>query len=218
MKVSTDSCLFGAWAAEQCAGVEGHVLDIGAGTGLLSLMMAQSTYALIDAVELEDCCYSQLKENIASSNWKYRVTAVHADILSYSSEKSYNLIVSNPPFYENQLQSPDTTVNLARHAKELNISALFQKVKELIVKDGEFYVLIPYYRLNECLKIAESCGFFIKHHVEVKHSNQHRPFRAMLGFKIVTVESRYEALDIKGPDGQYNHRFKELLSPFYLNL
>jgi tRNA1Val (adenine37-N6)-methyltransferase len=218
MKVSTDSCLFGAWVAEQSAGAAGNLLDIGAGTGLLSLMLAQSTNTSIEAVEVEDLCFRQLTENIDTSDWKHRIKCVHVDILKYSPEKNYDLIISNPPFYENQLQSPDAAVNLARHANELSIAALFQKVKDLIHPEGEFYVLIPFYRLAECLERADKLGFFVHQQVEVRHSNQHKPFRAMIGFRITPVEKKFETIEVNGHYGQYSPRFKNLLSPFYLKV
>jgi tRNA1Val (adenine37-N6)-methyltransferase len=218
MKVTTDSCLFGAWVAEQISGAEGRLLDIGAGTGLLSLMLAQFTNSHIDAVEVEENCYLQLKENVEGSDWSNKINTFHSDILQFMPERPYDFVISNPPFYEKQLQSADATVNLARHANGLNLSFLFQKVRQLIAPDGEFFILIPYYRLEECLKTASHYDFFVEHFAEVRHSSQHKPFRAMFRMKLNSVEKNSETIEVHGLDGKYGSRFKSLLSPFYLKV
>ena len=218
MKVTTDSCLFGAWIADQIAGAQGHLLDIGAGTGLLSLMLAQSTNTTIDAVEVEENCCLQLNENIEGSGWSNRINTFHADILQFIPERLYDFVISNPPFYENQLQSPDAAVNLARHTDFLNLSGLFKKASQFITSEGEFYVLIPFYRLEECLETAAIPHFFVQHLAVVRHSNQHKPFRAMLRMKVNPVVGTNETIDVYGPEGKYSSRFKNLLSPFYLKV
>ncbi|HLO81883.1 MAG TPA: methyltransferase, partial [Chitinophagaceae bacterium] len=117
-KVSTDACLFGAWTAKHCRPAV-NILDIGAGTGLLMLMMAQQHEALIDGIEIEKDCAGQMRENLLSSPWKERLNGIEADVKIHPFEKKYDLIISNPPFYEKQLQAADTSKNLAWHSSEL---------------------------------------------------------------------------------------------------
>ena len=110
MKVCTDACIFGAWAAgklkESSISVR-HILDIGCGTGLLSLMLAQNTNADIDAVEINTDAASQAKENILQSPGINKIKVINASILEFVPEKNYDFIICNPPFYEDDLKSPD---------------------------------------------------------------------------------------------------------------
>src|SRR6478752_1562135 len=96
MKVCTDSCLFGAWASD-LANNKKRILDIGAGTGLLMLMLAQTTSAIIEGIEIEYGCYEQLKTNLTSSPWHDRLHAIAGDATQYHFEEKYDFIISNPP-------------------------------------------------------------------------------------------------------------------------
>jgi tRNA1Val (adenine37-N6)-methyltransferase len=212
MKVSTDSCLFGAWIVEQLEDTK-HILDIGAGTGLLSLMCAQHSQANIDAVEIESCCFQQLRANFAASPWKERLNAVEGDILSFKTEKDYQTIISNPPFYEKQLESPDEAINLARHG--LNLENLITKVHELLSETGDFYLLMPYYRLDDCLASAVEARLSVSKITTVKHSPHHKPFRVMMKFCKQTAVTETDNIDIYSHDKVYSTRFNALLSSFY---
>lgn len=114
MKVCTDACLFGAYAANQLIFINpAECLDIGTGTGLLSLMLAQKIPANIDAVEIEYASYSQAKGNFEHSPWREQLNVFHTDINQFQSEKKYNCIISNPPFFEKDLKSEDEKKNAA---------------------------------------------------------------------------------------------------------
>jgi len=139
LKVSTDSCIFGAWVAKTCPecfplpplepalslpkGV-GGVLDIGAGTGLLMLMLAQQWSGAIDGIEIDKDTSEQAMENIQASPWGDRLQVSHGDILSATLPAAYDLIISNPPFYEGDLTSPARHKNLAKHDAGLTLEGL----------------------------------------------------------------------------------------------
>ena len=122
MKVTTDGCLFGAWVAERVRSREsigrhrladgdagaGSILDVGTGTGLLSLIIAQQCSADITAVEIDKDAFQQASENIASSPWTDRIKIFHADARAFEFPGQYDVIISNPPFYENELKGDDT--------------------------------------------------------------------------------------------------------------
>src|SRR5258705_6346666 len=131
MKVTTDACLFGAWVAIEAGILEsedGSILDIGAGTGLLSLMLAQKTNVSIDSVEIDEAAAKQARENADASPWKERIFVMPGDAkyMAYTLCKNFDIIISNPPFYENELASPDHHKNIAHHDGGLLLDELLQ--------------------------------------------------------------------------------------------
>lgn len=219
MKVCTDACLFGAWIADDLQNKNcSDVLDIGAGTGLLSLMLAQKTTALIDAAEIDGNAFLQAKENFESSNWKERLHVFNTDICDFNPVKTYDFIISNPPFFENDLKSPQQNKNTAKHDTELNLLTLAGIVKKLLSRAGHFAVLLPYHRTSYFINEAEKQGLYCNETVLVKQTAGHSYFRSMLlfsGNKTITVEKE---ISIKGADGNYTEAFSTLLNDYYLYL
>jgi len=217
MKVSTDSCLFGAWVASIQKSPK-NVLDIGGGTGLLTLMLAQKSNARFDCVEIENECFEQLKANINDSKWKNQCSIFNADIKNFNPEKKYDLIISNPPFYENQLNSASDKINLARHHSGLLLSDLFDVVERLLTEDGKFCMLLPAIRRNESIEKASALNFFPEYIVDVKQTNNHAIFRSMFCFTKISKQTTFEEILIKEDDGNYSAAFAELLKEYYYSL
>lgn len=230
MKVCTDACLFGAVvarnlqvASEKTATGSNdsstrNILDVGCGTGLLSLMLAQKTNTVIDAIEISKDAFLQARENVLSSPWKNRIQVIHADVKAYAFTKQYNLIVSNPPFFEHHLRSPKEGINMARHDESLTYKDLIHIVYRILSPDGCFAVLIPYHQLNTIILLAKHAGLFLHHHISVKQTSKHHCFRSICLFSI-TQPSRLteEELIIKKGDN-YSEEFVDLLKGYYLNL
>jgi tRNA1Val (adenine37-N6)-methyltransferase len=217
MKVTTDSCLFGAWCANEIQKLHcKNLLDIGTGTGLLSLMIAQKNKGLIDAVELDEKAARQASENISSSPWKENITIYHSDIMEHIGK--YDCIISNPPFYENELQSPDTRNNLAHHSSRLTLLDLVQYAGKILVDNGYLFLLFPFKRQEEAEKMLMKQNIFIQKKVIVKQTVHHSPFRVMImGSKYQKDLPHTEYLSIK--EGQdYSEGFKTLLKDYYLYL
>jgi len=217
MKVSTDSCLFGAWVASIQKSPK-NVLDIGGGTGLLTLMLAQKSNALFDSVEIENECFEQLKANINGSKWKDQFSIFNEDIKNFNPEKKYDLIISNPPFYENQLNSTSNKINLARHHSGLLLADLFDVVERLLTNDGKFFMLLPSIRRNESIEKASALNFFPEYIVDVKQTNNHAIFRSMFCFTKIPTQTTFEEILIKEDDGNYSAAFAELLREYYYSL
>jgi len=218
MKVTTDACLFGAWAADQITH-EQQMLDIGGGTGLLSLMLAHKNQtARITSVEIESTCFRQLTENINHSTFTQRIKPVHGNIVTFKPKQKFNVIVSNPPFYENQLKSEKHTINQARHETSLSLTELFQVVDKLLDDNGVFYVLLPYYRKEETTKIAALTGFGINRLTEVRQTPAHEPFRIMCKLLKGKCQSVEDEIIIANKDGGYTASFIALLKEYYLHL
>jgi tRNA1Val (adenine37-N6)-methyltransferase len=217
MKVSTDSCLFGAWVAEKIND-EKFILDVGAGTGLLSMILAQKSYAEIDAVEIERACYHQMCENILASPWAGRCKSFNQDIRQYHPNKKYDLILSNPPFYENQLKSDKEGINLARHDDGLQLKDLFNEVMRLLDNDGKFFLLLPSNRKEECIKTALSFKLHPNALTDVKQTPNHKIFRTMYCFTQNEQPITNEVIIIKENDNAYSQRFSALMKDYYLFL
>jgi len=148
MKVTTDGCLFGSLSPTLSEG-EGvlKVLDIGTGTGLLALMFAQKNQnAFIDAIEIDKDAFEQAAENITASPWADRINIIHADARNYSFPQQYDIIISNPPFYENELKADDKKKNVAHHSDELSLAKLLIVIKNNLSPSGTFFLLLPYKR------------------------------------------------------------------------
>ncbi len=221
MKVCTDACLFGAYTAASM--VEGkltanNILDIGTGTGLLSLMLTQKTAAQIDAVEIDKASYYQARENFEESPWKERLQIVHADILQFDSEKKYDCIISNPPFFEKDLKSDDDKKNAAKHDTTLTLQQLLEVVTKYLEEDGAFVILLPYHRITYCLEEAEKVGLYLSKKILVKQTPLHAWFRGMLFFTRHQTPSTKEEISIRDKMGDYTTKFIDLLQDYYLYL
>lgn len=217
MKVTTDACLFGAWVNAKIQPTE-NLLDIGAGTGLLSLMISQNRLIKVDAIEIESFCHDQLCQNIARSPFSGNINPILGDIKDWETNTRYQTVVSNPPFYEKQLRSDQAGINLARHADGLTLHALFSHANRLMSSQGFFYVLMPFYRKAECLDMASQFKLFPASIADVKQSPFHDPFRVMIQFSATTVNTETETIIIKKNASDYADAFKLLLAPYYLNL
>lgn len=226
MKVSTDACLFGAWAAHFCSYLNptDKVLDIGTGTGLLSLMVAQQFGGTIVGVDIDPDAAQQASENFAASPWASRLTSVPGDIREFSG--AYDFIMANPPFFSNDLKGPDDQRNLARHSDTLDFGELIESIRRLLKPTGSFAILIPSYRLDELLAgVPEFSCYSV---VFLKHSPKHDIFRAMavfgypndganLGIYANPMAKTVSELIIQD-QGNYTPRVLDLLRPYYLYL
>lgn len=225
MKVTTDACLFGAWTTEQIKNeklIITNCLDIGTGTGLLPLLLSQKISALnFDAVEIDKDSFEQAKENIAASPWAGRIKVIHADARDLSSENKYAIIISNPPFYENELKGDNKKKNIAHHSDDLSLSELLKIIKNNLSTDGTFYLLLPYKRNEEIKKLIRETGLFIQQIIFVRQSVNHDFSRFMIAGKLKADESNETMINeitIRDEEQQYTDGFKNLLRDYYLHL
>jgi tRNA1Val (adenine37-N6)-methyltransferase len=217
MKVTTDACVFGAWVVSKIIDPK-RILDIGAGTGLLSLMLAQKTPAFIDAVEVEDQAFLQMKENIENSRFNKNIRPLHADIKYHQINELYDLIISNPPFHQEQLMAESKEINLARHQEGLIFSDLLMIAKKSVLEKGSVFILMPYYREKECCNLVAQLGGTMKRIARVSHSCLHSPFRVMFEIVFEHTNTIEEEIIIHQKDGRYTETFTQLLRPYYLYL
>ena len=217
LKVCTDACLFGAWVAAHIKDdAPTSILDIGTGTGLLSLLLAQKIpSAVIDAVELDPAAAAQAASNALATGWNIKV---HNSAIENFCGANYQHIISNPPFFSNDLKSDDALRNTAMHSTTLTLESLFTCVVKLLGKGGSFSVLIPYARATELEKLAAQFGLLIFKKALVLQTPTHEPFRAMyILSSAVTSPAEVEQIIIKENE-QYTTGFATYLKDYYLFL
>lgn len=220
MKICTDACIFGAYMARsirEAAMGPGQILDIGTGTGLLSLMLAQDCDAMIDAVEIDALASEQAGANFNASKWKDRLRVYHADINVFSPDKKYDLIISNPPFYAASLQSPIAARNTAKHEVSLTQAGLLAAIDRLLRDEGYFAVLLPYTLCESFEKAATGYGYQLNKKLGIRHSAGHSYFRGILLFSKKIVVTETSELLIRDGSGGYAPAFSALMSDYYLN-
>ena len=234
MKVCTDACLFGAWTAHDQELINAKsILDIGTGTGLLSLLLAQANNnATITAVEIEEAAATEAVSNFKSSPWADQLNLVHDAIQDYSNHANtvYDIIITNPPFYEGDLESPDENKNTAAHSTALPWKVLIENATKLLSEGGSFYVLVPTLRAYTMQKLCDNNGLQLVAEVLVHNTAKNLPIRAMQKFvKLQTGQIDTEKTNdipqvkrtkifIKDADNNYSPEFIALLKDYYLHL
>lgn len=219
MKVCTDSCLFGAWVADKIERkiiAPKNILDIGTGTGLLSLMIAQKSLAEVDAVEIDENSFIQAKDNFAKSQWNQRLHAFNSDIKDWTYPKKYDLIICNPPFFENDLRSFDQKKNIAKHHDALTLNDLIRVIKFNLADNGNFAMLLPFHRIQFFKNLALENNFYLNEEFLVKQTPRHSWFRGILLFKNQPTSFSSKGLIIKNNEGNYTEEFNVLLKDYYL--
>jgi tRNA1Val (adenine37-N6)-methyltransferase len=222
MKVTTEACLFGAWASKSIQQQTNvlSIADIGAGTGLLSILIAQHTDAAITAIEINHQAVAQIQQNVTYNNLQHQIEICHSNIVPYAAtgSKQFDCIISNPPFYQQQLLSQQQSRNIALHDAGLTFVQLFTAVHQLLQPQGIFFMLIPYYRLVETVTLAQQYQLFASNICTVQQTPKHTNFRAMLAFTHNNKKLIEENIVIKNTDGNYSLAFTHLLQPYYLHL
>lgn len=211
MKVGTDGVLIGAWA-------EGgrSILDIGTGTGLVAMMMAQRfPNAHIDAIDIDHDAYCQARENIAKTSFAERINVVETSLQQHHGQ--YDAIVSNPPFFENSLKAPDGKRSVARHADSLPVAELMRRVYEMLTDEGVFSAVIPTQMLSRYEEEAAYNKLALVRICKVK-TVERKPAKRCL---IMIKKRKTDALHIEehllmNTDGSRSDWYQELTSEFYL--
>ncbi len=219
MKVTTEGCILGAWTAALGLSPK-RILDIGSGTGLLSLMLAQQcTDAKIDAVELDQNAAVDARQNFELSPWLDRLNLIQKPIQEFVPQREYDLIISNPPFYKSSLKSPSYSINHARHDDTLSQIDLVNVVLECLSDSGTCAVLYPEREMNQFISLGHERGLFLNRRLNIYNHNQSSVFRVIGLFStIVKTEIIEEKLLIRNSKNEYTRDFTNLLKEYYLHL
>ena len=219
MKIGTDAVLLGAWA-----NVENHpfsVLDIGAGTGVISLMLAQRCHAEhIDAIEIDANAYEQCVSNFESSPWGNRLFCYHASLEEFVEEieDKYDLMVSNPPFYSVDYKSGNEQRDLARFEDALPFKHLIESASKLLSDNGRFSVIIPFQEEEKLIALASDVNLFPNRILRVKGNSESEIKRSLLEFSFQDNDVQIDNLTIETQRHQYTPEYINLTKDFYLKM
>lgn len=236
MKVTTDGCLFGALVAEHIRETVApdKTLDIGTGTGLLSLMLAQVGNGRIDALEIDGQAYTQARDNFEASPWSERLRASNISFQHFLKDRIlplpnpertarhfdlYDLIVCNPPFFSNHLTGKHKTKNNALHDESDLLKILPEGIELLLAQNGICFVLLPAYEMSVLCSDMSRAGLFPQKEIIVYHKKGRPVFRRVIGFgRTEKKRVETERLHIHAGKAPYSERFTALLKPYYLHL
>lgn len=222
MKVGTDAVLLGAWVSLES--FPNKILDVGSGTGIISLMLAQRFDAqTIDAVEIDDKAYEQCVENFEKSDWSDRLYCYHCSFQEFvdeisSEEETYDLIVSNPPFYTENAETSNESRTKARFTSSLSFEDLLMGISKILADDGVFSVIIPFKEEKKFIEIANIQGLLLKEVCRVQGNPTSEVKRSLLSFSFQKSIVKETHLIIENARHQYTNEYVNLTKDFYLKM
>ncbi len=215
MKVGTDGVLLGSWIqAVNCK----TILDIGTGTGLIALMLAQKTDAEITGIDIDENACIQARENVNESPWSNRIKIEHRALQDFvkQSDQKFDLIVSNPPYFVDAYQANDAARNLARQADaSLNFDELIYGVKKLLNPEGSFCVILPCKEGMLFKDKAMGAGLFYHRLVRIKTKMEKLEKRVIMCFGFENIKMEEEEIIIHQDDKGFTQVYKELTRDYY---
>ncbi|MBL0309647.1 MAG: methyltransferase [Bacteroidetes bacterium] len=215
MKVNTDGVLLGAWKNK---GDATHILDIGTGTGVIALMMAQGNEgAQIDAIDIDEEAWRQAKENFGHSPWAERLTAFHSSLQNFLPNRKYDLIISNPPYFVNDFKSHRHQRNVARHGIELDYDDLLIGIKHLLSEEGKALLILPVANFPLFREKTTLRGLFVTTTTEVVAVKGMDPYVLMIQVERINSGTEKSTITIKKEDNTFTEAYKQLTRDFYLN-
>jgi len=215
MKVSTDGILLGAWAYLKGANT---LLDIGTGTGLLALMCKQRQPALsITAVEIDEAAYKQAQQNIASSPWP-NITVKHTTIQAFEQAAPFDVVISNPPYFNRSLKGLSDARNTARHTDGLSFDELIHAYMRLSHEHSCFNVILPTTEAGLFIELAKQSGLYLNAHCQIKTTPSKAFSRSLMRFSLVNTLPELTSLCIKDDNNRYSDDYIALCKAFYLKM
>ncbi|GAA3596189.1 methyltransferase [Flavivirga amylovorans] len=219
MKIGTDSVLLGAWTSVKDNLFS--ILDIGTGTGILSLMLAQRSHAeVVDGIEIDDNAYEQCVDNFENSPWGDRLFCYHASLEEFAEEidDKYDLIISNPPFYSEDYKTENTQRDLARFQDAMPFNHLIESVSKLLSEDGIFSVIIPFKEEEKLIHLASKFKLIPNKILHVKGTPTSEIKRSLIEFSFHESDKKVDNLIIETGRHQYTQDYTNLTKDFYLKM
>lgn len=216
MKIGIDAVLLGAW----CDVAGDRILDVGTGCGVIALMVAQRNgHALVDAIDIDEDSVDEATENFENSPWASRLHAEKADFADFAPTVTYDLIVSNPPYFDSGISDFSTARVIARHEDSLSPTALLEKGSRLLSSQGRLAMVIPYGRKDEIIAKGNELGWRLSRSVDICGHKEAPVKRALLELvRVTTGISGVEIskLIIEDPKGHWSENYWVLCQDFYL--
>lgn len=216
MKVGTDGVLLGAWVNTNSAK---RILDIGTGTGLIALMIAQRSQAQIDALEIEENAYQQALENVQNSIWQNRINVIKSSFQDHikTHPPSYDHIITNPPYFSHSLKPADKDRILARHNDTLSYNDIIEGSSLLLNKKGKLSIILPFETHQSFIKKCEEHGLYLSRKMMVYPTTKSDAIRVILEFNKQkrTVDERSIIIE-QGGRHEYSKEYIELIKDYYL--
>ncbi len=219
MKIGTDGVLLGAWTSVKHNPFS--ILDIGSGTGILSLMIAQRSYAeQIEAIEIDDDAYEQCSENFENSPWNDRLFCYHASLLEFVEEveDAFDLIICNPPFYSEDYKTENKSRDLARFNDAMPFKHIIYAVAHLLAEDGLFSIVIPKKEEDDFVALANTIGLFPQRILHVRGNPDADVKRSLIEFSYTQKEVETSELIIETERHNYTKVYINLTKDFYLKM
>ncbi|MDX6747099.1 methyltransferase [Polaribacter sp. PL03] len=222
MKVGTDGVLLGAWCSVD--DYSDTILDIGSGTGVISLMIAQRSDAMtIDAVEVDENAYEQTVENFEKSEWGDRLYCYNATFNEFADEiaeeeETYDLIVSNPPFYTDDFETEDDARNKARFTSSLSFEELIRGVSKILSENGIFSVVVPFKEEESFINLTKEKKLFLNRICRVKGKVTSEIKRSLMEFSFIEKVIEEKSLVIEIERHKYTEDYINLTREFYLKM
>lgn len=218
MKVGTDAVLLGSWAPPDHFNT---ILDIGTGTGVIALMLAQKSNAVVTALEIDSSSFEQASENVANSSFKDQVKVIRNSFQDFWKQESskFDLIVTNPPYFIDSLKSNDTNRSTARHADVLPFNELVDGVKELLPLTGVFCLILPKKEAEIFRKLAEQKGFYLTRLMRVRNGpDKEEDKRHLMQFELTPKHLQERVFYIRTNNPlEYSEEYKQLTKDYYMN-
>ena len=216
LKVGTDGVLLGAWC--DISGCQ-RILDVGTGTGLIAMMLAQKSDAMISAIEIDAEACKDALHNFRNSSWADRLALFSGDfnVFQESHSLQYDLIVSNPPFFKKSLRSAEMSSSVARHDVSLSFQQVITGSKRLLNEAGRLAVIIPFEELDDFREMARLEGFYFCRKTSVVPKTGKPPKRVLLEFSVAPAYPEISELVILQGRDIYSESFVQLTKEFYLN-
>lgn len=215
MKVGVDGVLLGAWA--EVANVA-KILDVGTGTGLIALMLAQRSKAQITAIEIEKSAAMEARENVAASPWKDRIQVLHTSFQDFasSSQEKFDLIVSNPPYFAGATKAASDERSMARHNDRLSFEELTLHSSALLNENGRLAIIIPSESFDELHRIVSRYKLYLKQITHIRPKPSKMVNRVLAQWSTIEEAPEIQELCIYEQDGVFTEAYKNLTCDFYL--
>lgn len=213
-KVGTDGVILGAYAD-----VDGknRIVDIGSGTGLIALMLAQRSSGEITALEPDGDSFTQMCENFSNSKWGRRLSAINSSLQEFWPQEKFDLVVCNPPYFINSIRNPDDRKSAARHNDTLSHDDILKGVDRLLHENSKFQVIMPYAEGNILIAMASSYGLYCNSILKIKPLPTSDIRRLVITFSRVKTKPSESFLTIEhGPRHEFTEEYKALTREFYL--